>query len=151
MKQMKILLSSFIAAAVLSCTVPALAEDTITVLVDDAAVVSDVPAQLINDRAMLPFRAILEKLGADVDWNGDYQIVTAVKGKTILNLRIDKPIMVRIDLETQEAEQISLDVSPQIIADRAMVPVRAISEALDAAVDWDQETQTVRIDTQEGQ
>lgn len=151
MKYMKILLMGLIVSTSLYCTVPALAEDTVTVLVDGAAVVSDVPAQLINDRAMLPFRAILEKLGADVGWNGDYQIVTAVKGKTILNLRIDKPIMVRIDLETQESEQISLDVSPQIIADRAMVPVRAISEALDAAVDWDQETLTVKIDTQEEQ
>jgi len=42
-------------------------------------------------------------------------------------------------------EDIILDVPPQLIDSRALVPVRAVAEGLDAAVDWDGETQTVII------
>lgn len=117
----------------------------IPVLVDGTAVVSDVPAQIIQDRVMLPFRAILEKLGAKVEWNAEYQIVTATRGSTVLNLRIDKNAMVVLDLKAQTDTRIELDVAPQIIDGRTMVPVRAVAEALDAVVDWNAETRTVSI------
>lgn len=147
MKKIKSLLISLAAVCLFSAAV--FAEGEITVLVDNAAVESDVPAQIISDRAMLPFRAIFEKFGADVDWDGEYQIITAVKGTTVLNLRIDKPIMVRIDLETQEMEQVTLDVPPQILNDRTMVPVRAVAEALEANVDWDPNGRVVKINSRE--
>jgi len=38
---------------------------------------------------------------------------------------------------------LTFDVPPQVIADRTMVPMRAIFEALGAQVDWDGATQTV--------
>ena len=38
---------------------------------------------------------------------------------------------------------VAFDVAPQIMADRTMVPLRAVFEALGAAVDWDGVTQTV--------
>jgi len=44
-------------------------------------------------------------------------------------------------------EAIEFDVPPQIIDNRTMVPLRAISEALDAKVEWDEQTQTITIET----
>ncbi len=149
MKRLKEIFISITAAACLFSCLPVSAADEIAVWIDNALIVSDVSAQIINDRAMLPFRAIFEELDADVDWNGEYQIITAVKGTTVLNLRIDKPIMVRINLKTQKTEQITLAVPPQIVNDRTMVPVRAVAEALDASVDWEPESRTVKISTQE--
>lgn len=155
MKTIKHFLFSFAVLGCLLWIVPVFAAESapqaveaVTVLVDGAAVEGDVPAQIVNDRAMLPFRAILEKLGADVDWDGEYQIITAVRGKTVLNMRIGKPIMVRINLEDQTMEQISLDAPPMIISERTMVPVRAIAEALDAAVGWDPQTRTASVQTE---
>lgn len=121
----------------------------ISVYVDGDLVESEVPAQIINDRTMLPMRAVFEKLGAAVEWDADYQIVTAVKGSIILNLRIDKPAMVKVNLQTQEVLQIMMDVPAQIVQDRTMVPVRAAAEALEAEVDWDEENRAVKISLQE--
>ena len=55
---------------------------TIQVVIDDVVmkkngedVILDVPARLINDRTMVPVRAISEGIGADVDWNEEEQKV----------------------------------------------------------------------------
>ena len=122
-------------------------ENKVTVIMDGEEVDSDVPAMIIDDRTMLPFRAILEEFGADVGWNAEYEIITAIKAETILMMRIDKPIMVKTNLVDGVTEQIELDVVPQIVDDRSLVPVRAVSEALDAQVGWDAETRTVTIDS----
>ena len=42
-----------------------------------------------------------------------------------------------------DGTQISFDVEPQLIDGRTMVPLRAIFEALNASVEWDDKTQTV--------
>ncbi len=43
-----------------------------------------------------------------------------------------------------ENEEISFDVPPQLINGRTMVPLRAIFEALDASVEWEQSTKTIK-------
>lgn len=123
-------------------------ENEVTVIMDGEEIVSDVPAMIINDRAMLPFRAVLESFGADVDWNSDYEIITAVRAETVLSLRLNKVIMVKTNLKDTSSEQIELDTAPQIIDSRTFVPVRAVSEALNAKVSWDAENRIVIIDSQ---
>lgn len=39
----------------------------------------------------------------------------------------------------------SLDVPPQLIKDRTMVPLRFVTEALGAQVEWNGDTETVTI------
>ena len=48
-----------------------------------------------------------------------------------------------------EGEQIQSDVSPEIVNDRTMVPLRVISEAFGAEVDWDSESQSVMVKTED--
>lgn len=43
---------------------------------DGEDITLDVPAQLINDRTLVPVRAIAEAFGCNVDWDGDAQLVT---------------------------------------------------------------------------
>ena len=38
-----------------------------------------------------------------------------------------------------------IDTAPTIINSRTMVPVRAVAEAFDVSVDWDEKTSTVII------
>lgn len=121
------------------------ADNKVTVIMDGAEIVSDVPAMIINDRAMLPFRAVLESFGTDVDWNEEYRLITAVREETVLTLMLDKFIMVKMNLLEETAEQIELDAAPQIVDERTLVPVRAVAEALDAEVGWDADTRTVTI------
>lgn len=42
---------------------------------NDMPIYLDVPAQIINDRTMVPVRAIAEAFGADVTWDGDARTV----------------------------------------------------------------------------
>ena len=44
-----------------------------------------------------------------------------------------------------EGQKVSFDVPPQTINDRTMVPIRAVSEALGANVEWEDKTKTVII------
>jgi hypothetical protein len=53
-----------------------------------------------------------------------------------------------IDWNTN-GEEISLDVPARIISSRTMVPVRAVSECLDAKVGWNDFTRTVIISSDE--
>ena len=48
--------------------------------VDGEEVTPEVPQQIIDDRFMLPLRAIGEAVGADVDWDGETKTVIITKG-----------------------------------------------------------------------
>lgn len=101
----------------------------------------DVPPMIIDDRTVVPFRGILEALGAEVGWNGDTRTVTAIKDDLIIKLQIDSKIAL-INEENTE-----LDVPAMIVEGRTLIPARFISEALGCEVDWVNSTRTVVINT----
>lgn len=47
----------------------------IKVSIDNELIVFDVPPQIINGRTLIPIRAVAEKLGYEVDWDGDLKVV----------------------------------------------------------------------------
>ena len=56
--------------------------DTIVMTIDSAEYTVngekktlDVPAQLMNDRTMVPIRAVLESFGKQLYWNGDNNLI----------------------------------------------------------------------------
>lgn len=112
-------------------------------LVIDGAAVKPEPAPFIQEgRTLVPFRAVLERLGAQVDWDEATRTVTASKGDRWVSLRIDD---VRACLSEDCSRTITLDVPARIVADRTFVPVRFVAESLGAFVDWDPATRTVII------
>lgn len=121
-------------------TVPVMAEKGITVTLDGKEIVFDVQPQLINERTMVPLRAIFEALDVEVFWDQDNQTVTSIKDNTTVKLTIGEPY---IKINQQIPKE--LDCAPCIINERTLVPVRAISEAFHMNVDWDGVTQTVLI------
>ena len=56
----------------LACT-QALAAEPITVVLDCAPVEFTQEPVILNDRTLVPVRAIFEAMGASVDWNGETQ------------------------------------------------------------------------------
>ena len=66
--------------------------------------------------------------------------MTAVKDETTVQLQIDSPT-----LTVNEAE-VELDVPARLVGERTMVPLRAVSEAMDAQVDYVENLQRVVID-----
>lgn len=116
----------------------------VTVTINGAVCESDVPACMVEGRTLIPARAILEGLGAQVSWDADTQEVTATKENTILRLTIDEAVA------WADGSAVQLDVPARILEGRTFVPARFVAEALDADVSWDAESQTVRITTGEG-
>ena len=137
---MKRILSLLIAAALMFTMAPAMAEQpTIKVVLDGNYIQFDVQPQLINDRTMVPVRAIFEALDATVDWDDTTRTVTSTKGDTKISLSIDDNTLYKNE------DTITLDVPAKLIDKRTLVPVRAISEAYGCYVDWNEGTNTVVI------
>ena len=118
-----------------------LAEEKIKVTLDGQAMDFDVAPIIQNDRVLVPMRAIFEELHCSVDYTDidGKQIITAKNDDNTISLEIGSNEM------TVNDEKVSLDTVPVIIDDRTLVPLRAVSEALDCNVDWDGDTKTVAI------
>jgi len=116
---------------VLVITVPVFASETMVVNVDGNSISLDVAPVLVDNRALVPIRAIAEQLGGDVSYDsstGTVQILTAGSN-------------VKLTLNSTTAEVngnlVSLDVPAQIINDRTLVPLRFVGESLGANVNYD--------------
>lgn len=94
---------------------------------------------VVNDRTLLPVRAVVEEIGGTVDWDAGTQTVT-------LNYKEDE-IKLVIDSLTAALNGVAqtLDTAPTVINDRTLLPIRFIAESFKFKVDWTQETQTVTI------
>lgn len=108
---------------------------------------TDAVPQVKDQRTFLPFRAVFEAMGAEVDNEGN--TITAVRGDKTLSMTVGSA-------EATVTEQgvttsISMDVAPYVDAStwRTYVPVRFAAQAFGCAVGWDQAAQTaVIVDTE---
>lgn len=85
-----------------------------------------------NDRIHIPLRLVSENLGADVVWKGDTRQVEIInKGKKIVfyidskEYRIDDMVF-------------TIDSPTFILNDTAYVPARALANAMDAKLEWNE-------------
>lgn len=136
----KIIAASMIAALAVSSVAPAYAQPTtlntvsnraeerIPILIDGLEIDSDQPPVIIEGRTLVPLRVIFEALGASVNWNNDTRSVIATRGDISIYLAIGSNTLYK------NGQPVYLDVTAQIINDRTMVPVRAVSESLGANV-----------------
>jgi hypothetical protein len=100
----------------------------------------DQPPLMLDDRVLVPARAILEALGAQIAWDGGTETVTATRDGSVLKLQIGNAVPT-LDGRPLKA----LDVPAQLIGGRTLVPARFVSENYHMKVDWDYATQTVTI------
>jgi len=126
------------------------ATDEIRVILNGELVEFDVPPMIVNNRTMVPMRAIFEALGMRVRWYEDYQEIWSSIESTgaILQIgfTIDDYYMRTFLNEKPLFPHTRLDVTPLIVDNRTLVPLRAIAEALRKRVNWNSETNTVYID-----
>jgi hypothetical protein len=146
---MKKLLSLLIFVLVLTCAFSVFADyKTVDIYVNGDLLVSDSPAVLVGSRTMVPLRAISEKLGCDVGWNADTQTAEIKNDKTAVYVTIDSDVMVKKTLAEDKSEDIKIDAPAMLYKSRTLIPLRAVSEALDAKVDWDSEKECALITTE---
>ncbi len=142
MKKRLVSLFLVLMMAVSLVAVPVFAESDVKVLLDGVELEFDVPAQIIDDRTMVPMRKIFESMGAVVAWDGDTRTIIAVKNEIVVMMQIDNTLI------HVNGEKVELDVPPMLVGERTLVPARAVAESLQAKVDWDGETKTVTIATE---
>ncbi len=135
----KLLLTVTAAAVVFASTAAVWANEEIRVYRDGQEMSFDVSPQIIEDRTFVPMRAIFEKFGMEVDWDGNTQTVIATGNGNEISMTVGNMSFLR------NGEEIILDVPTQIVEDRTLVPVRAISESLDCEVKWDGDERKVSI------
>ena len=94
---------------------------------------------IVNDRTLLPIRAVVEQMGGTVDCNGDTKEVTLSYGDDEIKLTIDSA-----DAYLNGEKQ-TLDAAPTVINDRTMLPIRFIAESFKFNVEWNASEQTITI------
>lgn len=113
--------------------------DQVTVKLNGRYLRFDVLPRLIEDRTMIPVRAVAEAFGAKVGWIDETQTVTIDTDATKIVMNLGESFF------TKNGEKKDLDVPALEIDGRTLVPARAVAEALDCTVDWDNDTQTAYI------
>lgn len=121
-----------------------ISENDITVKLNDTPITFDQKPIMYDNRVMVPVRAIFEALGYEIEWNESKQQVTAKNSDNVMNMWVnDKELY-------HNGNLIGLDVSPMLIGDRVLVPVRIISQCAGYKVDWDDSMKTVIISQPSG-
>ncbi len=114
----------------------------IKILIDGERIYPDNAPILLEGRTLVPIRAVAEKMGYYVDWDGENELVTLISndGSIVLHFQIDNNVALK-NLE----ERISLDVPPLVIEGRTYLPLRAVAEAMETYVDWNEAENAVEI------
>lgn len=120
----------------------------IMVIINGEQLVTDTAPQLVNERTMLPMRAVFEALGADVTWIGEDELIVVTNNDCMIVMKIGSNILSLQKIMDDKPIIIELDAAPYIFNERTMIPVRAVAEALNAAVDWNGDTSVVTITKQ---
>ena len=138
----RILFTVFVSSMLLLiAAAPVSAAPEVTVVLDGKTMSFVVPPQIMNDRTMVPLRAIFEDMGASIVWNGDTQTVTATKDSTVVVLTIGSTS------PTINGSVVTIDQPGVIVDGRPLAPLRFVAEAFGATVAWNDDTKTASIST----
>lgn len=141
MRRKAIFAAALLLAAAMSVPISsrALAQSAIGVYIDGQAVNFDMPPIMTQGRVLVPLRGIFERLGATVNYDARTQHIVAVRGAQTVELTIGSSQARVNDSPTL------LDVPALAVNGRTMVPLRFISEALGASVQWVEASRTILI------
>lgn len=102
---------------------------------------ADGGAMMMHNTVLVPVRGVFERLHANVMWDESSRTVLAERGTDRIKLPINS------EYATVNGNEIRLEHPATINNGRTMVPLRFLSEALGARVEWVASTRTVEIST----
>lgn len=119
--------------------VPAAGQGAIRVIVNGEELAFDVPPVEVGGRLLVPLRGVFERLGATVLWEPSTQRITAATAAKTIELVVGRREA------AVDGRLVLLDIPPMVVQGRTMVPLRFVSEALGAYVQWQATARTVLI------
>ena len=127
------------------------ANDDVSVVIDENYKMefADQKPVIVEGRAMIPVRELLEKLGKKVDWNDESRQAIISDGMTTVKLSPGNNVMIKEVANSFSdnvySEEVALDVAPIIVNGRVLLPIRAVVEAFGSEVVWENDTRTIFI------
>lgn len=113
----------------------------IVLQVNGETIQSDMPPIIFSESAVVPARAVFEKLGAKVNWDETkYQVGVSLDDRNIQLTINDRNA-------TVNGKVYEMPVPSKIINDRTMIPVRFVAETLGLKVEWKDAERIIRIDS----
>lgn len=127
---------SLVALSILAFSLPAAAQSVTIVLNGQTMNFSQPPIERAG-RVFVPLRGIFEQLGASVVYENGQINATAYGRAVSLSIGSTQAMVA--------GQPVVIDVPPFIVGSTTFVPLRFISQALGASVNWDDSTSTVTI------
>ena len=121
----------------------AFAYEGVNLNINGKDITSEVAPRLINERTMVPVRAILEEIGASVNWNEEQRTVTAEKGNIKFSMALDE------DFYTVNGKVVSMDSKAVVVKNRILVPARYVAQAFGLKVEWNSDEKTEYVENTE--
>ena len=122
---------------IFSFSFPAFANNNIKVVLDNNPINAE--ATIVEGRTLVAVRGVFENMGYNINFDANTKTATISNEKNVIKLTNGNTYF------TLNDNIITPDVPQQIINGRFMLPLRAISEAINADVSWDNNTKTVSI------
>lgn len=132
-------LTAFSLAAVFFCSVSAFGAEAYVKLNGKEINFEDQKAEIINGRTLVPLRGVFDNMGFKVSWNEE------TRSAEIKNNSLEITMTENINRIMVNGDSVEIDVAPQIINNRLMIPLRAVAESSQAQIDWDNDTKTASV------
>lgn len=111
-------------------------------LLNGRTVTMDVAPYVKKGRTFLPLRFAANAVGVadeNITWNPALRKITIIKGDRVVQFVIGSKVL------TLNRTPVTMDVAPEIISGRVMLPIRWLAVALDVPVEWNPASRTVTI------
>ena len=95
--------------------------------------------KIVNDRTLMPIRATIEAMNGTVEWSAEEEKVSLSCRENVVEMIIGQKIF-KVNGTNKE-----LDVPPQIINDRTMLPIRFVAENVGCEIAWVGSTREVIV------
>ncbi|MGE5701246.1 MAG: stalk domain-containing protein [Clostridia bacterium] len=114
-----------------------------TILLDGYPLSFPTPPVIVKGTTMVPFRAISEAMGVDVQWEGQTSTITA----TQQNAQTAKTVVMQLGNPhiSVNGQTVTLATAPYETNGSTLIPLRFFSEQFGAKVGWESSTKTVSI------
>ena len=134
-----------------SVTLQAYANESnaIKIIINESIVVFEPGEQspiLENNRVLVPMRKLFETLDCDVTYHGPSGTITVTN---------EDGIHIVLTIGARQAyvsgRLVEIDIAPKVVHGSTLVPLRFVSESINAMVNWDNATNTVEVKTFTGE
>ncbi len=96
---------------------------------------------ILNGRTLTPIRTVVEEVGGILLWDAVSKKMTVTYGGKRIEMWIGKTAFVVNGVSKE------MSVAPQLVKGKTFIPIRYITDNLDLAMEWNNETKVITIST----